>query len=835
VLLRYDFTNSQGVHFIDALGSYDQTAAGADPTQSVAGLGAASKWAIPTDTSLPAGVQGPGYFTAYNVSNLTVSDYRTVSTGGSTVKELTLTYTVDPTGGGSKNVVLAFGGHLAEGQNWGAGYGAGDFPGGSGKVYTSLDGAAFANVGVNPNTAITNRAPMLSTPAPVTVYEGQAASRTGTYSDPDGNPVTLSASLGTIIQTGNGTWTWSYATTDGPSQSQTATITADDGHGGITTVTFQLTVLNVAPVAVLGNDGPVSAGSPATVSFSGTFDPSEVDSAAGFRYSFALDPNGLATSYATAGSAASAQFTWAASGSYTVYARIFDKDGGFTDYRTVVVVNNAPIGGGNDGNGGASDGNAGSTGGNGGATGGDGGTTDGGATGSNGGGTTGGDPTDGHGGQTGGDGGATDGNGGQTGGNDGGSSSDGNTGGSTDGSNGSSTGDTGGSTGGSSTNDNGGQTGGDDAGRSTNDNAGRSDGTSGGTTNENGGSATNGDGGNSTDGNGGRTDDGPTTPTVSAAPMVPPIPAVPTERINATVPVVPQLSSAAPGANTPAEGGLTGQPNPVWGAQLSAQPDAAPAHDLVFLPQQGKAPAVTGLNSLAADAVLSRLNTEGTTHLPSQPGTAPVRDQVFLPQSFTAPGVRLTLAESGGSNSLGPADHVGTDQPEQAERSGTDETARADVQGVVFGEGNGDGAWSAGEEGLSGRVVRLVDETGAVVAQTRTGPEGKYLFVGVPAGRYRVEAEGCSEWASAVTPAFAVGKERVTVAPLGLAPAETVADEAESPAEAVVPSAEGSAAVEGATARADAVWLLLGGVALATVLGRTDRRSSARAARRWAY
>src|SRR5947209_12441369 len=42
---------------------------------------------------------------------------------------------------------------------------------------------------------------------------------------------TLFRSVGTVTKTGtnSGTWSWSFGTTDGPAQSQTVTITANDG------------------------------------------------------------------------------------------------------------------------------------------------------------------------------------------------------------------------------------------------------------------------------------------------------------------------------------------------------------------------------------------------------------------------------------------------------------------------------------------------------------------------------------------------------------------------------------------------------------------------------
>ncbi|MDX1748068.1 MAG: LamG-like jellyroll fold domain-containing protein, partial [Halobacteriales archaeon] len=81
---------------------------------------------------------------------------------------------------------------------------------------------------------------------PIVVDEGQTAINTGTVSDPDGDAVTLSASVGTITNNGDGTWSWSFDTTDGPAESQTVTIDADDGNGGTAQTSFTLTVQNVA-------------------------------------------------------------------------------------------------------------------------------------------------------------------------------------------------------------------------------------------------------------------------------------------------------------------------------------------------------------------------------------------------------------------------------------------------------------------------------------------------------------------------------------------------------------------------------------------------------------
>ena len=181
--------------------------------------------------------------------------------------------------------------------------------------------------------------------ASVTVNEGQTATNTGTWSDANaGDTVTLSASVGTIIKSGTnaaGTWSWSFATTDGPANSQTVTITANDGNGGVTTTTFPHTVNNVAPTAALGNNSPVNESSEATVSFTSPFDPSSTDTSAGFHYAFACDNGSLAgATYAGSGTSVSTNCTFNDNGTFSVRGRIIDKDGEFTEYTTQVTVNN---------------------------------------------------------------------------------------------------------------------------------------------------------------------------------------------------------------------------------------------------------------------------------------------------------------------------------------------------------------------------------------------------------------------------------------------------------------------------------------------------------------
>jgi hypothetical protein len=98
---------------------------------------------------------------------------------------------------------------------------------------------------------------------------------------------------------------------------------------------------------VIANNGPVNENSPVTVTLSDPRDPSPADVTAGFRYSFSLTSGGLATSYLGASPSNSAQFVLpdglVPPVGTTIFGRIFDKDGGFTDYTTsVTVLNVAP-------------------------------------------------------------------------------------------------------------------------------------------------------------------------------------------------------------------------------------------------------------------------------------------------------------------------------------------------------------------------------------------------------------------------------------------------------------------------------------------------------------
>jgi hypothetical protein len=128
-----------------------------------------------------------------------------------------------------------------------------------------------------------------------------------------------------------GTWSWSYTPDDGPIESQTVTITADDGTD-TTDAQFDLIVDNVAPTASLSGPSIAIVGQEVTYSASAD-DVSDADDAAGFTFSF----DGGTTW--TASAAATAQFktTFTSCGEKTVSVLAQDKDEGISDPASVTT------------------------------------------------------------------------------------------------------------------------------------------------------------------------------------------------------------------------------------------------------------------------------------------------------------------------------------------------------------------------------------------------------------------------------------------------------------------------------------------------------------------
>src|SRR5205823_5484208 len=104
---------------------------------------------------------------------------------------------------------------------------------------------------------------------------------------------------------------------------------------------FSVSFYHVAADDPVPHSFPTRRSSDLTVSFSAQHDPSNADTAAGFHYAYACDNGSLASAtYGGSGTTATHPCTFDDNGTYTVKARIIDKDGGFTEYTTDVVVDN---------------------------------------------------------------------------------------------------------------------------------------------------------------------------------------------------------------------------------------------------------------------------------------------------------------------------------------------------------------------------------------------------------------------------------------------------------------------------------------------------------------
>jgi large repetitive protein len=99
---------------------------------------------------------------------------------------------------------------------------------------------------------------------------------------------------------------------------------------------IDVTVRNVAPTATF--EAPVGGveGSSVAVSLTGAADALPIDQAAGFTYAF-----DFGSGYGAFSASNSASFTPTDNGTYTVKAKVRDKDGGETEYTATVVIDNA--------------------------------------------------------------------------------------------------------------------------------------------------------------------------------------------------------------------------------------------------------------------------------------------------------------------------------------------------------------------------------------------------------------------------------------------------------------------------------------------------------------
>jgi hypothetical protein len=204
--------------------------------------------------------------------------------------------------------------------------------------------------GFSPNLivppAIINRAPTADAGPDQMVDEGTTVTLDGhRSSDPDGDRLTYTWSVGpcsvpaVVLSDPQAATPTVQANDNG---SCTFTLTVDDGRGGTASDEVTITVRNVAPTAqVLTPAQAPNEGERFTLALTQPADASSVDTAAGFTYAFDCG-DGVYTAPSATRSASCPAID---NPGVTGRAKIFDKDGGATEYSIpVTILNVAPAG-----------------------------------------------------------------------------------------------------------------------------------------------------------------------------------------------------------------------------------------------------------------------------------------------------------------------------------------------------------------------------------------------------------------------------------------------------------------------------------------------------------
>jgi len=191
------------------------------------------------------------------------------------------------------------------------------------------------------NLIVNNVAPTVAiTGAPTSSPEGTMISLGSTVTDPSSVDTAAGFTYAWGVTKDGNSYatdsTQSFSFTPDDNATYVVTLDVTDKDGGTGTDSASITVLNVAPTATFNfPTDPVILNSQFSLSLTGPYDPSDVDTTAGFEYAF--DP-GDDMGYGLFSSNNTASFTATSVGFRTVKGKIQDKDGGVTEYDAEVSV-----------------------------------------------------------------------------------------------------------------------------------------------------------------------------------------------------------------------------------------------------------------------------------------------------------------------------------------------------------------------------------------------------------------------------------------------------------------------------------------------------------------